>query len=369
MAIHTTTSEDVKAYHKSGRASQSKLKNIIEGRDHFLKKEDQPQVEKEYFLIGGGVDCILTGAEGDFEREYYVSALEKKPSEVEMQMTKHLFEEVLSEIGQVEDYDPIEDMGPLENYYDLILQTTVDFGWQKRWKDDTKFNSIVKSCSEYFEDLKDSYGKTILSTEQHNKIQQICTSLRNNENTQQYFNRELLKQQPGIDVYYQLPIFFEIKGVKAKALLDIVVVGKDQAGNPSWILPIDLKTMAGDTIKFLQKIKQHRYDIQAAWYTEALKHWMPGVPVKNFRFIVETTTNPSKPLCYEIDDEMLSIGKLGLEPLKKDNRIISYGVRGYQSLLDEYIYFVETEFRLDKDMEKMSKNGILTLGWSGIKWK
>ena len=111
-----------------------------------------------------------------------------------------------------------------------------------------------------------------------------------------------------------------LKGVEALTL-DLVIVAKDDDGNILYVEPIDLKTMAGDTLKFISSLKSWRYDIQAAWYTEALES--PSSTFRNiynqditgkiklFKFIVESSTDQGQPLVYEITPEVLHIGKYG----------------------------------------------------------
>ena len=100
----------------------------------------------------------------------------------------------------------------------------------------------------------------------------ITESLRTNPVTKSFFDRETYSKLEDIDVYYQLPIYFEYRGIACKALLDMLFVFKDIDGKVLSVLLVDLKTMAGLTINFgITSFKSFRYDIQAAWYTEALR--------------------------------------------------------------------------------------------------
>ena len=124
--------------------------------------------------------------------------------------------------------------------------------WQRNWKMETKVAKIIESCSSYFNDLKASYGKQILSSEQNSRIHNIVNSLRLNIRTRRFFDRENQASMPSnIEFYYQLPIYFEYEGIQCKALLDLVVVVRDEEGIITDIFPYDLKTMAGNTKYFL----------------------------------------------------------------------------------------------------------------------
>ena len=71
--------------------------------------------------------------------------------------------------------------------------------------------------------------------------------------------------------------------------------------------------MGDQTIYFPKSLRQRRYDIQAAFYTEALKSKKEYETYKilPFKFIVESTTNPGNPLVFTCNQELLEIGKSG----------------------------------------------------------
>lgn len=245
--------------------------------------------------------------------------------------------------------------------------------------------------SEYFEDLKLSFGKQILTATQRILIDEIVGSLRKNPRTSKYFDRSQLALMTNIDVYYQLPIYFEYKGIQCKALLDLLIVIKDETGKVVALEPFDLKTMSGNTINFLSNLKSFRYDIQAAWYTEALTNEdssfvnnsgydLSNVIVKPFTFIVESSTVPGKPLLYKVSEQLLSIGKNGRTPVfindlgelfneQSSNELyqpitVVREIRGFDSLIEEYLYYQETEWKEEKVVAE--NDGVLKIGWDGI---
>ena len=70
-------------YYNSGRISQSKLKLLLLGPKKFVERRDSSLYfeEKESLIIGSAVDCLLTQSE-EFEKDYYISSLEEKPSDI-----------------------------------------------------------------------------------------------------------------------------------------------------------------------------------------------------------------------------------------------------------------------------------------------
>lgn len=374
MGVIVTPQVEIDKYFDSDALSQSQLKKLILGIDAFVnnKKEEKELFyeEKGHFIIGSAVDTLLTGEEGEFEKQYYVSNLEKKPSDVEMSIIRMVFDEVKH--VKVDELDK----------YPGSISNAIEFhNWQANWKIETKIAKIITIGNEYFEDLKAGLGKQILTSTENKLIQDIVFSLKSNRRTSLFFDRKSYEKSDNITIYYQLPIYFYYKNVYCKALLDILVIMKDNNGNIISVQPIDLKTMNGSTLRFLNNLKSFRYDIQAAWYTEALKaidssfiHNLSileeGV-IKPFLFIVESNSYPGQPLIYQIDEEIMKIGKFGKKDLliKTPNyeypEVIKHGHKGFDELIEMYIY---QEFNDWKEEKIITDNpGVFKLGWNGIK--
>lgn len=369
MGVIITPQQKIDEYYASDRLSQSVLKELQYGLDKFLatqKKREEDTGEKSYFIIGGAVDTILTGEEGIFEQKYYVSELENKPSDMEMNIISFVFDRIFNNIT-----DNPEEIDFLSEYAELI-QLAVDFyGWQPKWKLETRINKIIDVGSDYFEDLKNSAGKCVISGGQKEIIDNIVTSLKENERTSKYFNREFLTSSTEVDIYYQLPLYFMKEDIECKALLDFLIVIKND-GIVVALEPFDIKTMSGYTIEFPNSVRTRRYDIQASWYNDALLNettiFPEGFPdfnrssviMKPFTFIVESSTNPGKPLLFRSNEELLNIGRYGKFNEQTGKQI----VKGYFKLLEDYKYYSETEWKEEKVVT--DNNGVLNLGWDGI---
>lgn len=379
MAIIIGKQEDIDDYFERPEVNQSSLKDLRDGLDAFLasiakkrKDKEENKPTPDHFLIGGAVDLILTGEEGAFEDQYYVSTLEKKPSDVEISIIESVFHELASN-------NVINDLN-FEDCPDAILAAANEvkhpdgkIGWQNNWKAETRINKLIIAGTDYFEDLKNSFGMKILTSEMKNKIDTIVNSLRKNNKTKKYFNRKLQAEQESMDFYYQLPIYFSYEGIECKALMDLVVVHKDKNGNITKIEPIDLKTMSGNTLQFIGKIKTLRYDIQAAWYTEALiKHFnVDSSIIEPFKFIVESTTSIGSPLVYRISENTLYHGKYGSEEgvfdsvntYKNKSRYLFYPeVKGFSQLIKDYSYYANQGFREDIIRERNGDN-VIEVDW------
>lgn len=382
--VYVTPQTEIDKYFESENLSQSSLKLFLGGLDKFLnsKKEEQELYyeEKGSLILGSAVDCILTGEEGTFDDKYYVSEIEKKPSDAEMSILNMVFDDMLTEYPQ----------GPYNSLdqYPGFIQRAVEFhGWQKGWKPETRLNKIIDVGNEYFEDLKLALGKQVIDKNQMLTITAVTNSLKENFITKSFFDRDIYTRINDIDVYYQLPIYFEYRGIACKALLDMLFVFKNSEGEIISLLPVDLKTMAGNTITFAStSFKSFRYDIQAAWYTEALLSSsstitnllgdISKVDVSPFKFVVESTMVQGSPLVYEVTKEVLHIGKYGRPAVNTVDLGILFSqeeiyqpisvvkeVRGFDSLVDEYLYYQENGWEKDK---RIPDSGVLKLGWEGI---
>ena len=384
MGLVITPQSEIDKYFESDALSQSNLKKLLGGIDSFINNQKEESelfyTEKGHFIIGSAVDTILTGVEGEFENKYHVSVLEKKPSDTEMSIINRAFQDILDSYSE----EQLKEQGidELSKYPGSIQMAIEEHNYQPNWKTETKINKIVENGTLYFEDLKKALGKQMLSSNEMVLISSIVSSLKTNPRTSKYFDRDALLRADKVTVYYQLPIYFTYKGVKCKALLDMLIVIRDEAGKVVSVQAFDLKTMNGNTLKFPSNLKSFRYDIQAAWYTEAIfakdstlkiDGLTPEV-LRPFTFIVESNSQPGIPLLYEIDEELLLTGKFGRPDLilqgKNENQvdvleILKQKVVGFDELIDTYIYQSNNDWKEEKVIT--DNNGVLKIGWNGIK--
>ena len=384
MSVIVASKEEVQKYYESEALGQSKLKLLLGDLSSFNKEFDS---SAEHFLIGSAVDCILTNSREAFNQEYYTSEIEKMPSEALIEILKMVHENLLEDYAESlevmftgeEPTSPVttfaEFVGELGNWRAYILEACERTGWQPRWGEDAKFNNVI-AASDYFMDLCKAFGKTVISQTQANTINGIVSSLEGNPRTARYFDRVTLDDYKKVEVYYQYPIYFEYRGVQCKALLDIVIVERNDDGEIVRITPIDLKTMNGNTYYFPNSIKARRYDIQAAWYTLALeKHFGPGL-ITPFLFVVESTSYQGKPLVFEVDQSLLDIGKQGkrtvslidtdlFSPTAGQNEVLKQEVLGYEQLLDLFIYHSENGFNEERAIQEAGLSP-LKVNWNGI---
>jgi len=284
----------------------------------------------------------------------------------------------------VENYDIVEEgLKPLAMYPGSLTQAVIDENWHGGNPGDKRMATLVSKCTPYFDDLCKAHGKQILTTEEKNTIDAVTMSFKTNSLTKDYFDREAQQRAVSVDVYYQLPIYFEHEGHECKALLDMLIVYKDDANNITSVQPIDLKTMAGSTITFPRNVKMWRYDIQAAWYTLAVSKWLEEketvgfAVIMPFMFLVESVHTQGNPLKFIVDEELLNMGKSGRPALMVNANTVTDDfdttelhtihfkeVKGYEQMFDEYIYY--QEYGTAQDRKITESRGVFRLNWNGI---
>jgi len=387
MSVIVATKEEVQEYYLSEALSQSKLKRLLGDISSFQKEEDS---SAEHFIIGSAVDCLLTSTQEVFEQEYHISKVEKLPSDAVVRILGYVYEDLLSDYaehlevitGQEEPLPVtpfVEFVGELKTWESYILDACLKEDWNRTWGAAAKLKNIVEPGEEYFKELCLAKGKKILSVTQFNTIHTIVDTLKSHPRTSRFFDRDSFMELPNVTIYYQFATYFEYRGVQCKALLDMVVVVRDSEGRIVSITPIDLKTMNGNTFYFPNSVRSRRYDIQAAWYTLAL-HQHFAIPegsdiIRPFLFVVESTSYQGKPLVFQADKSLLQMGRNGRKAVylidtnlftqDAQNTVLAWEVKGFEQLLDLYLYHIENGFREEKEVQEAGLNP-LVINWDGI---
>lgn len=335
---------DLETYHNNPAVSQTQLKNLLRGPMFFKEKEENLfYTENKSFIIGSAVDILVTMGQGQFDKMFYVSKLEDKPSDTLMS----ILQEIHSLSNEYSNRDSLDNI--LES---LILEVAERHNYHKNYKPETKIKTIVEKGEDYWKELIDSEGKIILSESENAIIQNILDSLRTNNTT---VIDKLFGEREGIQKFNQLQVFFEEEDVSCKAMMDLVILDSIN----ETVEVIDIKTTSSLTTEFVKNIKRFRYDIQASFYLRAIKKWLEDLQladytIKPFAFIVESTEYIGNPLYFTIDESVIEVGKNGLENIK-----------GYKQLLSDYKYYVKNGFS-NKDRTSIENEGVYKLSVGDI---
>lgn len=352
--IFRTSKEEIARYWETEALNQSSLKKLLGGVDGFF--EETPS-NTPYFTIGSAVDTILTGYEGQFEEEFYISSV-PKPTEA------------IEQILQLVYNNSTDKKAGLASQEALIEEAIIANNYQPRWKMETKVAKVLEHLA-YYEEIQNMEGKKILDTESMMLVDDIVAELLSSPVSSELFKNTTAHN---VDIYYQLPLYWKEDGIDCKGLLDIVVVTKNEDDIATDVVIFDLKTMSDKTTRFLNNFKKFRYDIQAAWYSRGLFS-AEEIPFKideditysSFSFIVACTNYPIQPLRFDVSEKTMHIALMGREDVILDNAVVRYGVKGLKDLLDTYKFHMENGWNIDKEIAE--SDGVFILDWDNCFYK
>ena len=410
--IFRTKPQAIKDYFNSKEyLSQSLGKALVDGLDEYNKMLNPVENDKlyfeepqDYFITGSAVDDMLTQGEDTFFDNYYISESTTKPSDTVIS----IYMQVLDKVKQDYLADPVNAELNLAQYWSgMVQQGTKDayvieacdaHNYQARWGAEARLNA-VKIDSDYFTDLVSSDGKKVLSQNEYTKVLDIVKSIRSLYGTQHLFDDTLISDK-NRHVLFQVPLYYTINDIRKRALLDIVYVDM----NRGIITPFDLKTMSGKTYDFVSSFHLRRYDIQAAWYRDAIQYGNLGDTIdnnmyyvnpgfidaesdhedntnpelvqayydglkerlyvnahagwldKNFEFIVESTTATGNPMLFYVNEDSLKIARLGQPTIYGDGVTIKGTIHsfmdrkfkvGIQQIEALYKFYITNGFEKD----------------------
>lgn len=376
--IYRHTEEQLQEYFNSTAINQSALKVIIdpnggiekfiEQQDALLNNEDDFYEEKKHFIVGKGVDCIISQEPEAFKNKYHHSDLIKKPSAVVMAIVREVF-------FLVTQTTPIDKVLPFVNYkkeiYDVANNIKDEKGktgysmnraapTEKQlkenplitdwWNYDNRWSSM-KFAQEYWADLILADGKQVLDDGEYNTISNIVISLTTHKHT-----KHLFVDSPDVDIVFQFPMFWNYLGEDCKGLLDHLIVDhKNQR-----VRTIDEKTLGDYILRFPNATKKRRYDIQGSFYAFGLSKNLDklsaligkditGYSLAPLAFVVESTVKQGVPLIFPMTTELESIGRNG------DGKYL----KGWEDALKEYSAWKAINYSIEEKFK--SSNGVVWL--------
>ena len=299
-------------YREIEALNQSILKKILYSPAEFKKaqeKQNNQDSEQTHFVFGTMVDILLTGNSIEFGQKFFVISEDNYPSETIAKIVKGVFDEIIND--QEEDID----FFPFDAYPDKILQHCKYQDYYNNLKDDTRISKVINLGSDYFEIIKSSLNKTIVSDIEYAKAVNCVMALKADNYTKKYSDKNYIKHSKE-DLEYQdkVIITFEYENLKFKGELDRVVLDHDNKK----IIPIDFKTTSKNINGFKYEFWKYRYDFQAAVYhygllkQDYIRELMKlGYVMDNFLYIVVEKELANSPICFEVDKSIIEIGLAG----------------------------------------------------------
>ena len=335
--------QDLEQYRASPYLSQSFLKMVLANSVKKDFKETIPMV------LGSYLDCLLTSPH--LVEDLFCQDLTKRPSETIRGFLINTFD-ILKEV------DSIENIGGLEDYKELILNTARQAGYQNNWGDDAIWKSIVKDGEEYWKFLIECKGRTIITSEEM-RLSQVVANLTMSSNvTGKYFI-----DQPNVDKYYQLPLYWLYEDEPCRGLVDLLIIEHDT----KTIYLTDIKSTGVYNIdEWFRVCRTKGYVMQMFWYKLGVERNFSDLIDQGYRIECRWIVLPLnefvfKPWVIPCTDLLLKIGQKGY--FKKitnavyDNDIISK--KWYAGIEEAMIIYKTAKLHslLDYDIDYFNSNG------------
>lgn len=344
---------DVRAF------SQSSLKLLDFNVNKFYREEylwvtgqkpyrsDSPSSDS--MILGSMVDILLTRPK-DFDKEY-VSLVDAPTGQMKVFVENFFDMEYIQTVGYTQNLS--------EDLKDNLAKCAYDLAGFKRDKLETVLERFKTEGLLYYNALRKSVGKTIVSIEMMEHAKALVNQLKEDEFTGPIILEETDTQTcltVDKEVHDQLAIYWEERGLRFKALLDKVIINH----LTKTVQPYDIKTTGSSN--FLDAFGSWRYDLQGAFYTDALHNWMrqegiEGYEIKPFIFIVAFTNEKGiLPQLWQMGSYEYNAGRWGVYRPK-----LRY-LKGYSTLIDDLLWHIkEDKWKYPKEVYE--KGGIRQLNY------
>lgn len=245
--------EDLEQYRSSDYISQSFLKMVLANN---VKKDFKESIA---MVLGSYVDMLLTSP--DLSQSLFIEDLTKRPSDTIRGFLVNTF--------KVLENEKVNEN--LETYRDLLINTARQAGYQNNWGDDAIWKSIFKDGEEYWRFLIQSKGRTIITSEEMRLSKTIASLAMSHPLTGKYFI-----DQPNVDKYYQLPLYWLYEDIPCKGLVDILIVEHET----KTIYLTDIKSTGVYNIdEWIRVCRTKNYPMQMTWYKLGVE--------RNFQNLIE----------------------------------------------------------------------------------
>ncbi len=279
-----TSQNSILTYRENPALNQSFLKQIIGVYDTIIRTEE----EKLVMTLGSVVDCLITTPSLFDEMFMVMDADIKRPSDTMVNISQYVFKNTT-------DFD-------LNNNSTLLEEAIIKYSYvgNRVWDLEAKVEKIIKECSEYWEHLKVSSGKLVITKDLHSQALLIVHKLLTSFNTKSYFN---------VDSHKQMDIYWKCLGEQCKGLLDWAIEESN-----SVIQPLDIKVTGVNPANYKWQARKFRNDFQASFYSDGLTAL--GYIVKPFINIVASTNPSIEPFVYIYSERDLEVGRNGCRKIK-----------------------------------------------------
>lgn len=310
--------DDINSYQDYDAISQSGLKKLLEGPKEYVKNTN---VDSNALRLGTVIDELVTQHEDDYSFIVYDKE-GLKPTGQMLALLNFVIDKLKVDGEYFDLVKSLEEgynvVGFKRDSFDKILTR-----WEKESSDYFNYHLEAKQDNKFLVD-KDTYELACI----------LAMKIQSNEKIS-----DLIRGTKGKDVYKQLAIYWEhpnYTGIKLKSLLDFVVIDHKN----KTILPIDLKTSSFKYRAFIGQARKLRYDIQAAFYTDAIKfskqfESLGHYRILPFKFLYLYTGDVTEdPVLFDVTENFIKVGRNG-----GNNKVSKEYVKGYIDLLEDYCFY------------------------------
>lgn len=312
--IHRTNNQQVKDYFESPFVSQSFLKEVLRGAPATIAAKSRRD--------GSIIDAFLTMSPEDVD-EFYAVSPAKRPSEA-LQTVLNKAYIYLYEKGALSDN--------IRNHKSTILKQTEFSEYSLSTGEEKRFEGIVNKAGDWWHFMVNNIHKEIISDDERSFGYEIAQKAKTHLKIGPYF-----KDYDWCDIYYQLPINFEVDGVKCKALLDHLVVNHRR----KLITLSDIKTIYLLNVdSFAQQARDLKYPFQLSFYREAIKqHFGLDYEFKaQWLFIGKDLKNGFRANVIPCPKLLLDLYEEGFETMDKTVSIDAWGYESYSHKVSKKTY-------------------------------
>jgi hypothetical protein len=301
--------------------SYSALSRLADGPQAYLNKS---KPTGDFLSKGSAVDILLTEPD-NFHDMFYIMTDSKPSTEGMLAYTMSMIE---------------------NDNHEIALAAS---GYKKPVSM-AKWEEIGKP---YYDAIKASAGKIVLSFDDYQQVQGVVNQLKTNQYTKTYFadNASDVKYD---EIQYQFIHYFDYKQTACKVKLDVVTIDHQNKK----IKGLDLKTTGKPVFSFRSSYRNFKYYLQAALFKLGLEDWRdknyPEYEVEDFEFIVAEMACYNPPLIFKIPKEQTNIAIFGGETSS------GYYIKGVEDLLADLAYYNEND-AWEYPAEVHKNNGVVEL--------
>ena len=324
-------------YQTISALNQSTLKQILISPQAYVKAKERQlariESSERHFIFGSLVDMMLTESKEDFDKKYAVIPDDIGVTEVVARIIKGIYDDVSYLVEEK----------TLEDYKNEILEYCKYEQYQPRWKDETRINKIIEQGSKYFDILKESGTRSIITETEYANAVNCVMALRTDKYTSKYCQKK--SSNPNIEIINKHVVVFDYQGLEFKGELDRVIINHEE----KTILPIDFKTTSKSVLNFESSFWHFRYDFQAAVYSLGLsldksermqKYYADGYSFKPMLYIVVETFLNNPPMVFEISKTAINTGLYGnIDQVPK----IKENLEGFTQAIKRFKYATEND--------------------------